>query len=63
MDRFMFSICHREGLTVLLVEQNTQMALRVSDDAYVLSEGRVQLHGPAAEVYRNAEVRRVYLGV
>jgi len=53
----------REGLTILLVEQNIQMALRVSDDAYVLSEGRVQLHGPAAEVYRNAEVRRVYLGV
>jgi len=53
----------REGLTILLVEQNIQMALRVSDDAYVLSEGRVQLHGPAAEVYRNAEVRRGYLGV
>ena len=53
----------KEGLTILLVEQNVQMALRVSDYAYVLSEGRVQLHGTAREVFENDEVRRAYLGL
>ncbi len=52
-----------EGLTILLVEQNVQMALKVSDYAYVFSEGKVELHGRAAEVEENPEVRRAYLGL
>jgi len=53
----------REGLTILLVEQNVSMALRVSDYAYVLSEGRVTLHGPASEVANDEGVRKAYLGI
>lgn len=52
-----------EGLTMLLVEQNVRLALAVSDYAYVLSTGRTVLHGPAAEVEQNDEVRRAYLGI
>jgi branched-chain amino acid transport system ATP-binding protein len=51
------------GLTILLVEQNVQMALKVSDYAYVLSEGRVGLHGPAADVAKDEGVRKAYLGI
>ena len=53
----------KEGLTILLVEQNVQMALQVSDYAYVLAEGRTTLHGPAREVAANEQVRRAYLGL
>ncbi len=52
-----------EGLTMLLVEQNVQMALAVSDYAYVLADGRVILEGPSREVARNEHVRRAYLGI
>ena len=53
----------KEGMTILLVEQNVQMALQVSDYAYVLSEGRTTLHGPARAVATNADVRKAYLGL
>jgi branched-chain amino acid transport system ATP-binding protein len=53
----------KEGLTILLVEQNVQMALQVSDYAYVLSEGRTVLHGPAREVAADEGVRKAYLGL
>jgi len=52
-----------EGLTMLLVEQNVQMALAVSDYAYVLADGRVELEGLSREVARNEQVRRAYLGI
>jgi branched-chain amino acid transport system ATP-binding protein len=52
-----------DGLTMLLVEQNVRLALAVSDYAYVLSEGRVVLEGPAEEIERADEVRRAYLGL
>ena len=53
----------REGLTMLLVEQNVRLALAISDYAYVLSEGRTVLAGPAAEVEGNDGVQRAYLGL
>ena len=53
----------REGLTMLLVEQNVQMALAVSDHAYVLERGRVTIEGPAREVRGMEQVRRSYLGL
>ena len=53
----------KEGLTILLVEQNVQMALQVSDYAYVLSEGRTALHGLAREVAADEGVRKAYLGL
>jgi branched-chain amino acid transport system ATP-binding protein len=52
-----------EGLTMLLVEQNVHMALSVSDYAYVLSEGKVALEGPANEVADNESVQKAYLGI
>ncbi|MDF1500727.1 MAG: ABC transporter ATP-binding protein [Anaerolineales bacterium] len=52
-----------EGLTMLLVEQNVHMALSVSDYAYVLSEGRVSLEGPAHEVASTESVQKAYLGI
>ena len=53
----------REGLTMLLVEQNVQMALAVADHAYVMANGRIELEGPAREVRERPEVRRAYLGL
>jgi branched-chain amino acid transport system ATP-binding protein len=62
----LFQIIHQlkqAGLTLLLIEQNLHMALAVSDDAYVLSEGRITLSGPAAELRDMPEVRHAYLGL
>lgn len=50
------------GMTVLLVEQNAQMALAIADRAYVLETGRVAFHGNAHEMLGNEQVRRAYLG-
>ena len=50
------------GATVLLVEQNAALALRLADRAYVLETGRVTLEGPAAALVENPEVHRAYLG-
>ncbi|MGD8633182.1 MAG: ABC transporter ATP-binding protein [Anaerolineales bacterium] len=52
-----------EGLTMLLVEQNVHLALSVSDYAYVLSEGRITLEGPADEVASDESVQEAYLGI
>jgi branched-chain amino acid transport system ATP-binding protein len=51
-----------EGKTILVVEQNAQMALDLADYAYVLESGRVKLEGPAAEVGANPMVLEAYLG-
>ena len=51
-----------EGTTVLLVEQNAALALRLADRAYVLETGRVTLAGPTKELTANPEVHRAYLG-
>ena len=53
----------RESLTMLLVEQNVQMALVVSDHAYVLERGRILIEGPAREVRGMEQVRKSYLGL
>lgn len=53
----------KEGLTMLLVEQNVQMALAVSDFAYVLAHGKVDLEGKSRELMNNEKVREAYLGL
>lgn len=53
---------HKEGMTILLVEQNAQMALSVADRAYVLETGRVVMNGTGAELLTNERVRSAYLG-
>jgi branched-chain amino acid transport system ATP-binding protein len=51
-----------QGTTILLVEQNAHMALRIASRGYVLETGRVQLSGPAAELARDEGVKKAYLG-
>lgn len=51
------------GLTILLVEQNVQMALAISDYGYVLAHGKVELQGPSRELMDNEYVRSAYLGL
>ena len=53
---------NRAGTTILLVEQNAQMALSVADRAYVLETGRISLSGTGAELAASDEVRKAYLG-
>ncbi len=53
---------HREGTTILLVEQNARMALEVSDHAYVLERGRVVLEGAARALAADPRVEAAYLG-
>jgi branched-chain amino acid transport system ATP-binding protein len=54
---------HDEGVAILLVEQNAQLALTVSTRAYVLSAGGIALEGNSAALLRDDEVRSVYLGI
>ncbi len=51
------------GLTILLVEQNSQMALAISDYAYVVAGGKVELHGTPRQLIRDPHVRSAYLGL
>jgi branched-chain amino acid transport system ATP-binding protein len=53
---------HKQGTTVLIVEQNAKAALSIAQRAYVMETGRVVLEGTAHELARNPEVRRAYLG-
>jgi branched-chain amino acid transport system ATP-binding protein len=53
---------NRQGTTILLVEQNAQMALEISSYAYVLETGLVLLEGEAAKVVKNPKVKEAYLG-
>ncbi len=53
----------REGMTILLIEQNARAALAIADYAYVLETGRITASGSAADVARDERVRAAYLGV
>ncbi len=53
----------QSGVDVLLVEQNAQMALRLSEDAYVLENGAIVMRGLAAELEKSEAVRAAYLGM
>jgi branched-chain amino acid transport system ATP-binding protein len=54
---------HRDGITILLIEQNANMALRLANRGYVLETGAVVMQGPAGELLSNDKVRRAYLGI
>jgi branched-chain amino acid transport system ATP-binding protein len=60
--RAITAINQEDKVSVVLVEQNSWMALRISSHAYVLETGRVALSGPSAELIDNDHVRRLYLG-
>ena len=53
---------NQQGTSILLVEQNAQMALSIADRAYVLETGKVVLEGNANEVMQNSMVIEAYLG-
>ncbi len=52
----------REGLTILIVEQNAKAALKIADRGYVLETGKIILQGSAAELLEDNDVKRAYLG-
>ena len=53
---------NKQGITILLVEQNAKMALAISDRAYVLETGNITLSGNAQELLNDARVKKAYLG-
>ena len=53
---------HASGVTILLVEQNAQMALSVANRAYVLETGAISMSGDASDLLQNDDVRKAYLG-
>lgn len=53
---------NKQGITILLVEQNAAMALSIADRGYVLETGSVALTGPGKELLHNEQVRKTYLG-
>jgi branched-chain amino acid transport system ATP-binding protein len=53
---------NKEGITILLVEQNAHLALSVADRGYVLETGSIKLKGTGKELLVNEEVRKAYLG-
>ena len=57
------SVNENEGVTFLLAEQNTNVALRFAHYGYILESGRVVMDGPAAELRENPDVKEFYLGM
>jgi len=53
---------NRTGVTILLVEQNAEMALSIAHHGFVLETGRITLHGPASELLASETIRQAYLG-
>ena len=53
---------NRQGVTVLLIEQNANMALKIADQAYVLETGRITMSGTGAELLADERVKEAYLG-
>jgi branched-chain amino acid transport system ATP-binding protein len=53
---------HTQGVAIILVEQNANMALELANTGFVLETGRIVLQGPANELKENEHVRRAYLG-
>jgi len=56
-------VLNARGLTILLVEQNVAVSLKISDRAYVLENGRVVMSGPGGELLHDDRVRQAYLGL
>jgi branched-chain amino acid transport system ATP-binding protein len=52
----------KQGVAILLVEQNAYQALQIADYGYVMESGEIALHGPSAELLANPQVKEAYLG-
>src|SRR5438477_2989263 len=59
----MIHVLNRRGLTILLVEQNVAVSLKISQRAYVLENGRIVMSGPGTELLHDDRVRQAYLGL
>jgi branched-chain amino acid transport system ATP-binding protein len=60
--RIIRNVNEERGMTVLLVEQNANMALKLADRAYVMETGSVVMEDDAAALRENADIRKAYLG-
>lgn len=60
--RTILEVNRQDGVTVLLVEQNSRLALTISHHAYLLATGHIELEGPSIRLREDPEVRRIYLG-
>lgn len=56
-------INRESGVSILLVEQNANIALQTADYAYVMESGRIVLDGPAEQLAENADIKEFYLGL
>lgn len=56
-------VLRKNGMTILLVEQNVEMTLRATDRAYILEKGRIVLEGRSRDLTHNDHVRKVFLGI
>jgi branched-chain amino acid transport system ATP-binding protein len=56
-------VLHDKGLTILLVEQNVAVSLKLSQHAYVLENGRIVMQGSGEQLLRDDRVRQAYLGL
>ena len=61
--REIIEILHRDGVAILLVEQNVPLTLNVSARVYIMEKGVVRHHAPAADLRKDATVIHQYLGV
>ncbi len=62
IGRLVRRVREEEGISVLFIEQNVELALRLADRGYILESGRTILTGPSAELLQSDEVRRIFLG-
>jgi len=62
IGRIILNINRQEGVSIILVEQNARMALKLSSQGYVLETGKIVLSGPSGDLLNNDHVRRAYLG-
>jgi branched-chain amino acid transport system ATP-binding protein len=62
IGRLVRRIRDEQGIAVVFIEQNVELALRLADRGYVLESGRTILTGPSAELLQSADVRRIFLG-
>ena len=53
---------HKNGMTILLIEQNAKAALNIADYGYVLEKGKIVIEGPGKELAENEQVKKAYLG-
>ena len=54
---------HKKGVTILLVEQNVNATLDITDRAYILEQGKIVMNGPSREMKANEHVKDAYLGI